>query len=257
MKTKSVVLKRFEQLLELKYSGSTPKNYVGYVSDFLDFAKNVPNRVTNEDFLEYNISINDKSPSYQQCAISAVKAYFRFYLRKKVKGFACIRPPKQKTLPEVYDFETVNSKINNIENIKHKSMLHLALSTWMRQGEVKNLKLSDIDGDKKTIFIRNSKGCKDGEIDISKNTLILLRKYYQKHKPETYLFEGENGRYSSLNKVCQNHLGFRFHCLRATGANHAHLLGFSLYDISKKLRHSQLKTTEHYLRANIKKLVII
>ena len=35
--TLSVVLKKFEQLLELKYSGSTPKNYLHHVKLFLEF----------------------------------------------------------------------------------------------------------------------------------------------------------------------------------------------------------------------------
>ena len=172
--TLSVVLEKVEQLLELKYSGSTPKNYLHHIRLFLEHTKKAPNRVTNEDYLDYNISIRNKGHSYRNVAVNAINAYFNIYLRKKVKDFASIRPPKRKRLPEVYDFETTKLRIKAITNLKHRLILHLGLNVWMRQGEVRDLLLSDISEEKMTIFIRQSKGCKDGEIDFSKETLTLV-----------------------------------------------------------------------------------
>jgi len=256
--TKSVVLKKFEQLLELKYSGSTPKNYLHHVKLFLDFLNKPPNRINNEDILSYNISIRDCGHSFRNGSINAIKAYFNLYLRKKVKGFSSIRPPSRKTLPQVYDFETTKIKIDAITNLKHQLILHLGLHCWFRHGEVRDLKIKNISRKKLTIFIEQSKGCKDGEIDISETTLNLIIKYYREYKPKEFLFEGQSGgRYASINKVCQNHLGFKFHSLRASGANQANILGFPTFDISKKLRHSNIKTTEFYLRPNLKSLVNI
>lgn len=253
--TLSVVLAKFKQLLELKYSGSTPKNYLHHVRLFLEFCKNVPNRVTNEDYLDYNISIRGRGHSYRNIAVNAINAYFNLYLRKKVKDFASIRPPKRKTLPDVYDFETTKIKIGAIPNLKHQLILHLGLHGWFRQGEVRDLKIKDVDHYKKTIFINQSKGCKDGEIDVSEKTLDLVNRYIKEYNPKEYLFEGQfGGKYTSINKVCQSHLGFRFHSLRASGANHAKLSGHSLFDISNKLRHSSIQTTEFYLRPNLKSL---
>lgn len=258
MNNKNVVLKKFKQLLELKYSGSTPDNYLYHVDLFLSFSKNAPLRVNNEDILNYNISIRNKSHSYRNVAINAIKAYFKLYLRKTVKEFSSIRPPKRIKLPEVYDFETTKLKINGIPNLKHRLILHLGLYCWFRQGEVRDLKIENISRSKMTIFINQSKGCKDGEIDISEDTMNLIIAYYREYKPKEYLFEGRSGsKYASVNKVCQNHLGFRFHALRATGSNHANILGFPTFDISKKLRHAHIKTTEFYLRPNLKSLATI
>lgn len=255
-KTKSVVLTRFKQLLELKYTGSTPSNYVHHVSMFLDHSKNVPERVNNEDILDYNIHIRNWSESYRNCAISAIKAYFKLYLRKEAKGFSTIRPKKSKRLPKVYDYETLKTKISNIENLKHRCILHLGLECWLRVGEVCNLKVSDISST--SIFINQSKGVKDGVIDIGEETLSLLREYYRQYRPNEYLFEGQSKpKYSpsSCNKLSKRFLGIRFHALRATGSNHAHQIGKSIYDISAKLRHSKIETTKHYVRPNMKELV--
>ena len=87
MKTKSVVLKEFIQLMALNKSKNTINNYCYYVSDFLDFSDNVPERVTNEDFLNYNIHLVKigVSDSTRNVAINAVKLFFSLYLKKKVK----------------------------------------------------------------------------------------------------------------------------------------------------------------------------
>ena len=256
--TKSVVLKRFQQLLELEYTGTTPKLYVGYVSEFIDKAKNVPDRINNKDVLDYNIHIRHWQEFRRNGAISAIKAYFRLYLRKECRDFATIRPKKQKRLPKVYDYESIKTKIENLPNVKHRCILHLGLECWLRVGEVCNLKLSDIDGQRKTVFINRSKGAKDGEIPINEETLNLLRQYFREYRPKEYLFEGQNGgRYTegSCNKISKRHLGIRFHALRATGANHAHQIGKCIYAISEKLRHSKIETTKAYVRPNIMDLV--
>lgn len=64
--------------------------------------------------------------------------------------------------------------------------------------EVLNLKVNDIDSDRMTIKIRQSKGAKDREVTLAEKLLVLLRKYVIEFKPSEYLFEGQKGgKYSS------------------------------------------------------------
>lgn len=251
--SKSVVLEKTKHLLELKYSGRTPRNYLHHIALFLDHAKNVPNRVTNEDILNYNIHIRNKGHSYRNVAINAIKAYFKLYLRKKVKEFSSIRPPKQFKQPKVYDAEILAIKINAIENIKHKAILTLGLSSWLRQSEVRNLKIDHIDSQRMIINIYNSKGSKDREVKLSENTLFILRKYYNQFKPKEYLFNGQNSlQYKSINAVCQNYLGIRFHSLRASGSTHAVIMGADIKSVSEMLGHKSVETTKFYIPAILK-----
>lgn len=247
-KTKSVVLKEFEQLLEVKYSGSTPKNYLHHVSLFLDHAENVPLRVNNEDILNYNVSIRNYGHSYRNVAINAIKAYFKLYLRKKVKGFSSIRPPQQFKKPKIYDAELLAIKINAIKNLKHKAILLLGLSSWLRQSEVRDLKPEHIDSDRMVITVLNSKGQKDREVKLSENTLSVLREYFKDYRPEVYLFNGHNNlQYESINQVCQNHLGIRFHSLRASGSTYAVKCGTDIKTVSEMLGHKSVETTKAYI----------
>lgn len=250
MKTKSVVLAEFKQLLEVKYSGSTPTTYLKHVSDFLDFSKNVPTRINNEDVLNYNVNIRHYSHSYRNVAINAIRAYFMLYLRKKLKGFASIRPPKQFKQAKVYDAELLALKINAITNLKHRAILSLGLSSWLRQGEVRNLKIKDVDSKRMRINIYNSKGLKDREVKLSENTLEVLKQYWYEYKPSEYLFNGKNApQYESINQVSQNYLKIRFHSLRASGATFAVKSGTDIKTVSEMLGHASVETTKAYIPA--------
>jgi integrase/recombinase XerD len=249
---KSVVLKDFKHLLDLKYSGRTPANYLHHVGLFLDHCKNVPTRVNNEDVLDYNISIKDKGHSYKNVAINAIKAYFRLYLRKKINNFSTIRPPQRHLKPKVYDCKLMALKINAIPNYKHKAILALTLCCWLRKGELQNLKITDINGKLQQLHIKQSKGCKDRVLPISDNTLNLLRLYYLEYRPKEYLFEGINGKKysaSSLDKIVKKYLNpnMRFHAIRASAATYALVEGTDLKTVSEMLGHSRIETTKHYI----------
>jgi integrase len=264
MKSKSVVLEKFKQLLEVKYSGTTPDNYLYHVELFLTYCKNVPERVNNEDILNYNISVRNTSNSYRNVAINAIKAYFTLYLRKKVKGFASIRPPKQKRTVKTYNAELIAAKINQVPNLKHKAILSIALSGWLRVSEVINLKIEDINKDLMLIHVKNSKQSKDRDVVLSEKTLLILRDYFSayftNYKKSDYLFTGASSlKYSSssCNAICKKYLdpNMRFHNLRATGATYAHENGMSLLSISEMLGHSKIETTKAYLSPIIKNAV--
>lgn len=257
MNTKSAVLQKFKQLCEVKYTGATPINYQVHVSKFLDHANNVPDRVTNEDILNYNIYIRNYSTSYRNIAINAIKAYFALYLRKKVKDFSSIRPKKEIKIVKTYDAEVTALKIRAIQNKKHQCILALGLSGWLRVSEVTALKITDIDSAQMLIHIRNSKNTKSRSVPLTPELLNLLRNYYKTFKPIDYLFNGQSKapRYSksSCNKLCKKYLynDMRFHNLRASGATYAHLNGMSLFDISIMLGHSKIETTKFYLNSHL------
>lgn len=261
MKTKSEVLEKFKHLLEVKYTGSTPANYLHHVKLFLDFCKKPPLRVNNEDILNYNISIRNTSNSNRGVALSAITAYFVLYLKKKIKLSAAIRPPRQIMVAKFYHAEILSEKIKDIPNLKHKAILTIALSGWLRVSEVVNLKIEDINKDLMLIHIKNSKRSKDRNVTLSQNTLNVLRiyfaAYFTKYKKEDYLFTGQfGGKYSanSCNKIVKKYLDtkMRFHNLRSSGATFALESGMSLLDVSVMLGHAKIETTKAYIPARLK-----
>lgn len=251
MKTKSEVLKEFEQLLRLKYSSDTVRNYVYQTSLFLSYSKNVPSRITNEDFLNYNIYLSkqDISDSTRNVAINAVKAFFKNYLRKKVKNFASIRPKKAKYIPRAINHDLLIKKIASIDNIKHRLMMKLGYGCGLRSGELINLEHRNIDVETRFINVKG-KGKKERLVPFSEDVLFEMLNYFEYYNPKIYLFNGQRGeKYSksSLRQIVKDHIGdFRFHDLRHSYATRLLETGLDLKIIKDLLGHEHLKTTEIY-----------
>ncbi|CAN5244141.1 hypothetical protein BH23BAC2_BH23BAC2_18970 [soil metagenome] len=72
-------------------------------------------------------------------------------------------------------------------------MLSLLYAAGLRAGELINLKVKDIDGERKMIYVWKAKGLKDRVTMLSDKLLVLLRTYYKEYKPNVYFFEGQYG----------------------------------------------------------------
>jgi site-specific recombinase XerD len=258
MKNQSVVLKQFNQLLQLKYSGTTPLNYTSHVKRFLSFTDNAPMRVTNEDYLNYNVHMvkSNVSDSYRNVAINAINAYFKYYLHKKIKDFASIRPKKQNHIPRQIDHDLLTEKINNTINTKARLILTLGYC-GLRSAEVINLKMKDVDIENNYVIVKG-KGNKERPIPISFDTTSLMISYVDEYNPKQYLFNGRTNKrefkiqYSkgSILQLVKKNIGnYRFHDLRHSFAMRLLQNGVPLNHIQKLLGHEHLKTTQIYATA--------
>ncbi len=82
--------------------------------------------------------------------------------------------------------------------LKQRVLLTLIYSAGLRGQEVINLKISDIDFERETIHIRQSKYKKDRIVPLSDYMAVGLRKYLGAENPHIWLFNGKDpdGRYS-------------------------------------------------------------
>ena len=140
----------------------------------------------------------------------------------------------------------------------------LAYSSGMRIGEIINLKITDIDSQRKQIKIEQGKGKKDRYTVLSERVLPLLRDYYKEYKPKHYLFEGpKEKQYSttSIHVILQTAVikaGIKkrvtMHTLRHSFATHLLEQGTDLRYIQELLGHKSSKTTEIYTHVSTKSL---
>ncbi len=256
MNNKNSSLEKFRKLCEVKYTGTTPRTYHDQVKLFLDFCDKPPLKISNEDILNYNIHIRNYGTSYRNIAINAIKAFFKLYLRKEVKGFSSIRPKKEIRATKYFNYGLVKSKVLSVDNLKHRAILAIGLMGWLRVGEVLSLKIQDIRGDINVIRVLNSKGAKDRDVVMNDELFSIIKEYGNTHLKgypiNSFLFQGQKGgKYSmsSCNALVKTHINteMRFHDLRATGSTNAHIKGVSLLDISTNLGHAKLETTKFYI----------
>jgi site-specific recombinase XerD len=245
-------LKICEQKLNyLNYSDRTIDLYLSYINKFLKVQSKSTLHLNSNDFQSYLDTYKFTSISQQNQIINAIRFLYKFGLNKKYDKVSFTRPKSEKKLPRVIDKEIILSKLNEIQNLKHKAILSLTFSVGLRVSEVVNLKIEDIDSKRMIIYIKNAKGRKDRIVPLSQNILSLLREYYKEYKPKEYLFNGQNqSKYTvgSCQKIYKKYIDEKtsIHTLRHSSFTSLLEYGTDLRIIQKIAGHSSSKTTEIY-----------
>jgi integrase/recombinase XerD len=253
----------FKKLKYFRYADRSIEIYMHYVTKFLEFTDKYSQHLTASDFQNYLDNYNFSSCSQQNQIISSIKFLYDKVLKRKYNKISFERPRKTRQLPRIINQDLLRSKINKIENKKHKAIIALGFSCSLRRSEVINLKIIDIDSSNMLILIRDSKFNKDRYVPFSDGLLKILRDYYNEYKPKEYLFNGMAGKYSatSCNKIFKKYIDSAksFHSLRHSGATAMLENNIDLRVIQKCLGHKSVKTTEIYthVSTNILKLAAI
>ena len=258
-----------DQLILKRYSENTIVVYKEQIVRFFKFYSiEDPSDLTDEnvrDYLLYLLTEKKISFSYQKQVICAIKFYFEKVLRRETKKYYFEIPrSEERKLPKVLSKNEVKKIINSTRNLKHKTVLSTIYSSGLRLSEVVNLKIADIDSERKLIYIRGGKGNKDRTTILSEELLLMLRKYFKIFKPKEWLFEGKmGGQYSksSVQELFYNALRksnidkkLSVHSLRHSFATHLLEQGEDLRFIQKILGHKSSKTTEIYTHVSNEKL---
>jgi integrase/recombinase XerD len=244
---------RYSEDLKIKnYSDNTIKNYSKQVELFLNHFNNKatkPSEITEKNIKDWLLL--SKTINGRKHKISAIKLFYKLTGKQPLKFKNIEYPRSEKKIPKVIDSELILSKIELIQNVKHKTILTLAFSVGLRVSEITNLKINDIDSKRMLIHIKNTKGRKDRIVPLSQKVLDLLRTYYKEYKPKEYLFNGQNSlQYSigSCQKIYKKYIDrySSIHTLRHSSATALLENGTDLRIIQKILGHSNVKTTEIY-----------
>ena len=250
----------FELLQQKRYSESTIKTYTSYFRQFQDYfsafdLKQISKDQINSYILEL-INERNISPSQQNQRINSIKFYYEKVLGRTKELFHVERPRKDRKLPTILSKEEVYRLLNQTKNLKHRSILTTIYSAGLRRSELIQLKLEDIDSQRKLIKIRSAKGNKDRYTLLSNTLIELLRKYYKEYIPVEWLFEGQyGGKYSATSiekifKAAVKRVGIikpvTPHSLRHSFATHLLEQGTNLRYIQEILGHENPQTTQIY-----------
>ncbi|MCT4620789.1 MAG: site-specific integrase [Marinisporobacter sp.] len=258
----SKLREEMQMYLELAgYSQKTQKVYIAHMKRYAKYFKKSPDLLGDDEireYLHYLITVKNVSSSYVNQSYSALKIFYELILERNWNLKKIPRAKKEKKLPVVLSMEEVKKIFEVTTNLKHKAFLMTTYSGGLRVGEIAHLKPSDIDSSNMQIFIRQGKGKKDRYTILSQANLDILRKYFKKYKPKTWLFEGQNKdkpiTERSLQRIFKDNLikaGIKknasMHTLRHSFATHLLEAGTDINYIQKLLGHSDIKTTSIYL----------
>jgi site-specific recombinase XerD len=146
-----------------------------------------------------------------------------------------------------------------------RAILCVLVYGGLRRSELMNLRLSNFNGDEKSILIANGKGNKSRKVFVCETCLAALREWLAMREPDTttdYLFTfdrsrrvHERGLHTIVEQVkaaagMADRTTLTPHVLRHFYASHLMQQGAPLTSIQHALGHANLTTTAQYLHVN-------
>lgn len=249
-------------LLALQAAGAgegTIKMYSAAIKSFLEFVNKDPKKVTTDDVNKWLIYLSNQKGkikgSDEKRARSVTLREYAIAVRRFLKWIGVEANP---VLPkarrkEIYalDENELKRLIEASRTLRDKLIIKLFLDTGVRSKELLNIRVSDVDLEKRIIRVKETKNGEERIVFFTKETEELLRKYISRKnlKDDDKLF---NISYQALYKLVKRIgnkagvKGLRPHILRHTFATTAIRRGIPLPVVQRILGHKDIKTTQIY-----------
>lgn len=250
-----------QQVILKGQSQSTFGNYIRRIALISIHFERLPDLVSDDELFEYltGLALDKNSPS--RSSFKHMVYGLRYYFRHIGQTKRAVNLPslkKDTRLPVILNRSELKALFATPQLLKHRIVLTLIYSAGLRSQEVINLKLSDIDFERKTIHIRQSKYKKDRIVPLADCMAMGLTKYIGLEKPHVFLFNGKepDGRYSvkGLSWVMREALkktsitkDVSLHSLRHSYATHLLEDGINIITLKELLGHAEISTTMIYL----------
>jgi site-specific recombinase XerD len=254
-----------DELQRRNYAATTVSYYIRHVEQFARFFKRSPDRLNPTDLRTYQAHLlrNRKlAPRTVKLHVCAIRFFFNRVLRRRYLLDETPYPKVPRRLPQILSREEVAQVIAAAQSLTHRTILMLLYSTGIRNAELRQLQVRDIDSRRMLIHIRHGKGGRDRYVPLSPALLATLRVYYRWMRPTTYLFPGTVANWRAdkpltpkvVWEACvgaAKRAGIRKrltpHLLRHTFATHLLEAGADLRVIQLLLGHVDLDHTLVYL----------
>ena len=177
------------------YSECTRKSYVYAVEQLSAFVSQPISTLTDGQLQQFfrHLSLKKKlSPATIMLHLNAIHFLYEHVLHKTFDIRICW-PKREHKIPELLSKSEIKAILAQVQNEKYRVMLALIYACGLRISELLNLKVSDIDGERKTIKVRQGKGKRDRFVVVSPSALHMLRCYWQHFHPRDWLFPSNTG----------------------------------------------------------------
>ncbi|WP_439879763.1 tyrosine-type recombinase/integrase [Pontibacter sp. MBLB2868] len=172
---------------------------------------------------------------------------------------------QDRKLPVVLSKPEVKRLLSAPKLLKHRVLLATLYGCGLRNFELCNLKLPDVDFDRRMLHVRQGKGGKDRYVPLSEHLIRGLQAYIQAECPQQWLFNGQvqeneqglrDRRYTTVGvqwvvREARKAAGIQKqvtpHTLRHTFATHLLEDGLDIVSIKELLGHACIDTTMVYL----------
>ena len=250
-----------EDLRIRNYAPATVSCYIRSVADFATHFNKPPDQLGPEEIRAWQLFLlNEKHvklSTYIQ-AVCALRFFYRNTLNQKIEIDRIPLPRYEKKLPVILSKAEVKALLEAPKNLGHRAILATMYGAGLRVSEVTSLKVSDLDRERRVIWVRGGKGHKDRQVMLAEPLREVLAAYWRWKHPTDWLFPGEKSdcpiTTATIFRTCRKAARLAGiskpvhpHSLRHAFATHLLEDGVNLLVIQSLLGHKNLKTTARYL----------
>jgi site-specific recombinase XerD len=253
-------------LEDMRVRNLSPHTQRAYVENVARFARHFgrsPTELGPEEIRTYQVYLVEQrhlAPSSIEIAVCALRFLYKVTLTHPWSVDDLIPAPKKPhRLPVVLSPDEVVRALACVASPKHRALLTTCYAAGLRISEAVRLRPQDIDSQRMVIRIEQGKGQRDRYVMLSPRLLEVLRDWWRRSRPHTWLFPGPRpdrpiGR-GAVEDAC--HRARRLagltkpltpHVLRHCFAVHLLEAGTDVRTIQLLLGHRSLETTARYLR---------
>ena len=247
----------------INVSGKSKSTFINYGRQLAHLAlhfNQLPTTLDTEQVLDYLHLVKSKgteSASFFKFTVYGLRAACKLsglpYQQFNLPSIA--RPNK---LPSVLNATEVKQLLKACTLLKHRLLLGLCYGCGLRCGEVRNLRIGDVDLERSMLHVRQGKGGKDRILPLGTMLQRGIKAFIESQRPKIFLFEGNNGEAFSqrgaqwvmgeaLKKTSIVKEDVSLHTLRHSYATHLLEQGVSILAIKELLGHAHIDTTMIYL----------
>lgn len=246
-------------------ASSTLNNYLRCLAHLALHYKESPEKLSVENIEDYLYFCQKQhktpSESFFKHTIFGLRAAYKV-MGMEAKRVALPQIRQDKKLPTVLSQAEVRRLLQAPKYLKHRLILGVLYGCGLRSYELCDLKLSDVDFDRKTVFIPKKKGKVDRYVPLSHHLARGLKKYIATENPQRYLFNSQVTKDGVSRGLTTNGIGWivkenrskigtnkrvTAHMLRHSFATHLLEYGVDIVSLKELLGHAHIEMTLTYL----------
>ena len=265
----------------------TIRNYRLHVNRFMRYCEDRGisgcTAVTDDDVHRFTNDVLDRqlhTPGWKYVGLLCLGRYFAFLVEQSIV-FAPPSVPVKKPRYSSGSYRalgkhTLRMLLDQLpdvtdSDIMTRAILELGYSAALRPGEIRRLKIKDIDNAGGLLFIEQGKGRKDRIVPVGKVALEWIHRYIREVRPkrlktpeERCIFVGMRSGAPLTDRALTEFVSYRLkrtraqhlspHQLRASAATHMVSEGMSIGYLQLMLGHTRLDTTRIYVQIHADEL---
>lgn len=251
-----------EELRLRNLAESTRETYLRAVERFATHFGKSPEQLGAEDVRRYLLYLLEtKHDTWSTITLNrgALKFLYVRVLKQRWFDDEIAAPKRRPHLPTVLTPEEVTRMLDYTTNLKHWTIFATFYGTGLRSGELRQLRVADIDSRAMVIHVRHGKGDVPRDIGLSTVLLERLRVYWRWRRPKDWLFPSKQHPDRPMQQKAIWHACFNAgrraglkkritpHVLRHSFATSLLDAGTDLRTIQVLLGHADIRTTARYL----------